>query len=81
MDVEIEREISNTLMSLKKSRTIIVIAHRLAMLNNCDRILIMRDGRIVRQCNYAELLEGGLRAEDDLSHTDSQLAQVGLKAG
>ena len=42
-------------------RTTIAIAHRLSTLKNCDRILVVDDGRIVEQGSHEELMDlGGL---------------------
>jgi subfamily B ATP-binding cassette protein MsbA len=40
------------------ARTVLVIAHRLATVIDCDRIVVMDNGRIVDQGTHAQLLEG-----------------------
>ena len=46
-----------------QGRTTIVIAHRLATVLNCDRILVMDQGRIVETGTHGDLLkQGGLYA-------------------
>ena len=47
-----------------RGRTVIVIAHRLAAVRACDRIIALDRGRIVEAGTHAELLrrEGGLYA-------------------
>ncbi len=52
LDVETESGIAATLASLKKTKTIIVIAHRLAMLKDADRLVQIDDGRVLRQGDY-----------------------------
>jgi ABC-type multidrug transport system fused ATPase/permease subunit len=38
-------------------RTVLFIAHRLATVKNCDRILVVADGRVVQDGSYAALTE------------------------
>ena len=40
-----------------KGRTVIIIAHRLAAVRGCNRILGMVDGRIVEAGSHEELLK------------------------
>ncbi|MFN3961320.1 MAG: hypothetical protein ACK4NP_15695, partial [Parvularculaceae bacterium] len=42
-----------------KGRTTLVIAHRLATVLDCDRIVVMDRGRIVEQGTHAELAAAG----------------------
>ena len=46
LDNETEREINNAIDSLSGDKTVIVIAHRLSTVRGCDRIAILKDGRI-----------------------------------
>jgi ATP-binding cassette subfamily C protein len=56
LDVETEREVTRAIESLHGTRTVIVVAHRLSTVRNCDRIIVLRDGRIAALGSYAELL-------------------------
>jgi ATP-binding cassette subfamily C protein len=56
LDSQTEREVTRAIAALHGSRTLIVIAHRLSTVQACDRLLFMRDGRIVATGTYEELL-------------------------
>lgn len=45
LDTETELEILATLRSLVRSKAIVLITHRLAAVRECDRVLLLRDGR------------------------------------
>ena len=64
LDYESERIIQENMRSIVTGRTVIIIAHRLAAVRPCTRIIGMHEGRIVEQGSHAELLErpGGLYA-------------------
>lgn len=46
LDMRSESLVHRTLNELKGSVTMFVISHRLSTLNTCDRIMVMRDGRL-----------------------------------
>lgn len=60
LDAESERVVQAALDSAMRShagqRTTLVIAHRLATVQNADRIVVMEHGRIVEQGRHADLL-------------------------
>ena len=63
LDYESERAIRNHLGHIRKGRTVILIAHRLNMMRDCDRILVLDRGRIVEAGDHASLMKkGGLYA-------------------
>jgi ABC-type multidrug transport system fused ATPase/permease subunit len=41
----------------KEKCTVIMVAHRLSIVRNCDRIIVLRDGGITEQGTYDELME------------------------
>jgi ATP-binding cassette, subfamily B, multidrug efflux pump len=57
IDTESELKIQDALAKVMHGRTSIVIAHRLSTIKNCDRIIVMRKGKIVEEGNHAQLLE------------------------
>lgn len=63
LDAESETLVQTALEELMSHRTTLVIAHRLATVLSCDRILVMENGRIVEQGTHASLVaENGLYA-------------------
>jgi len=56
LDTESEREVQKALDTLMMGRTSFVIAHRLSTIMNADRIIVLKDGRIVEQGRHRELL-------------------------
>ncbi|MGP0091453.1 MAG: ABC transporter transmembrane domain-containing protein [Xanthobacteraceae bacterium] len=63
LDAESETLVQKALEHLMAQRTTIVIAHRLATVLSCDRILVMERGRIIEEGAHATLaVAGGLYA-------------------
>jgi ATP-binding cassette subfamily C protein len=56
LDGESEREIGRAIEGLRKSKTLITIAHRLSTVQRCDRLYIMDHGRITDSGPFGELL-------------------------
>jgi ATP-binding cassette subfamily B protein len=59
LDAESETQVAAALADLMRARTTIVIAHRLATVLSCDRILVMEEGRIVEEGTHATLAAAG----------------------
>ncbi|HKO71027.1 MAG TPA: ABC transporter transmembrane domain-containing protein [Bradyrhizobium sp.] len=55
LDAESETLVQTALEELMKHRTTLVIAHRLATVLSCDRIMVLDQGRIVEQGTHASL--------------------------
>jgi ATP-binding cassette subfamily C protein len=51
-----EKFIIEAIEKLKKNRTIIIIAHRLSTVKNCDQLYILKQGQIIEQGTYNELI-------------------------
>lgn len=56
LDTESERLIQATLENELGEATAIFIAHRLSTVRNCDRILVVDDGRIIQDGSFDELV-------------------------
>lgn len=56
LDYESERVIQANMRRIVQNRTVIVIAHRLAAVRGCDRIVGMIDGRVVEVGTHDQLL-------------------------
>ena len=59
LDAESETLVQAALEKLMEGRTTIVIAHRLATVLSCDRILVLDEGRIMEQGTHASLAAAG----------------------
>ncbi len=51
-----ETEVMEAIKSASKDRTVIIIAHRLSTVQNCDVIYLMEKGSIIAEGTYDELL-------------------------
>ncbi len=56
LDTESERNIQEALKELTKGRTTLVVAHRLSTIEGADRIVVLKEGRIVESGKHDELL-------------------------
>jgi ATP-binding cassette, subfamily B, bacterial len=59
LDAESETLVQTALEELMRHRTTLVIAHRLATVLSCDRIMVLEAGRIVEQGTHAALVAAG----------------------
>ena len=58
LDNATEKQVMQAIEALKGERTIIMIAHRLTTVENCDMLYLMRDGKIIERGKYSDLLKG-----------------------
>lgn len=63
-DPESERQVQLALGRLLVGRTVLVIAHRLHTVVDCDRIVVLDGGRVVQQGTHAELVAAPGRYRD-----------------
>ena len=76
LDTESEKMVQLALDELRTGRTSLIIAHRLSTIKDADRILAMKDGRIVEAGTHDELLQhNGVYAQlytaQSRDHSDS----------
>ena len=57
LDLASEERIRQTLESLRGQMSLVVIAHRMSTLRVCDRVLVMKDGKVDAIGSRAQLEE------------------------
>lgn len=78
IDVESENDIMAQIRELARTKTVILISHRLANSTGADRIYVMDGGRVVQSGTHAALLAAGGRyaelwnAQQQLEHYTKQ---------
>jgi subfamily B ATP-binding cassette protein MsbA len=55
LDTESEKLVQDSLSSLMKNRTTLVVAHRLSTIQHADEILVLQKGEIVERGNHTDL--------------------------
>ncbi|ARC85998.1 ABC transporter family protein [Clostridium argentinense CDC 2741] len=56
-DVENEGKIQEALRTLLKNKTAIIIAHRLYTIKNADKIIVLKEGKILEQGTHSSLMK------------------------
>ena len=59
LDSESERLVQEALAEVMQGRTVFAIAHRLSTIINCDRVLVLDQGRLAEHGTHQELLLAG----------------------
>ena len=60
LDTQTEAKLMNLIEEMPIKRTLIMIAHRLSTIMNCDKIYVMKNGEIVDEGKYQEILTRGI---------------------
>ena len=72
VDPQSEREIWETIGRLSKTRTLIIISHRMSTIQNANCIYVLEKGVVAQRGSHAELMQQGdhetLMAQDGLYH-------------
>jgi ATP-binding cassette, subfamily B, bacterial PglK len=55
LDYKTESKVQEAIMSLKDKKTIIMIAHRLRTLKECDKVYVLDKGKIMEEGTYKEI--------------------------
>ena len=56
LDPSAEVEVYNDLYRMAEDKTLIVISHRLGIAKTCDKVIVVKDGRIVEVGSHEELM-------------------------
>jgi ATP-binding cassette, subfamily B, bacterial len=78
LDTETESLVMAAVQAAMRGRTTIVIAHRLSTIQNADSILVLRDGQLVEQGSFEELLshDGFFSYLYNLQHWSKRAAEA-----
>ena len=73
LDGTTEHRISESLAELKEKMTVVITAHRLSTIRSCDRIFLLKNGRLAASGSYDELIQ--------TNQTFRRMAHVELERG
>ncbi len=57
LDSATEKLVQSAINKMQQDRTTIIIAHRLSTIQNADRIIVLKDGKIIEQGTHSELIK------------------------
>jgi len=70
IDVQIEEQIHDALVTLLEGRSTIVIAHRLSTISLADRVVLLEGGRVIASGTHRALMASEPRYAEVLAHAD-----------
>jgi ATP-binding cassette subfamily C protein len=75
LDTVTEQKLTSAILQRGRGMTLIVVAHRLSTVRDCDRIYYLEAGRIVADGRYDELIanSAGFRAMAQIAHADAKV--------
>ena len=56
LDINIEKEIMKEISKLKGKKTVIIVAHRLSTVSQCDKLFKLEKGKIIKEGSYEEVI-------------------------
>ena len=56
LDLDTEKKVLDSLKDLEESRTILMVAHRLQTLKFCSRVIQLKEGRILKEGSFDEIV-------------------------
>jgi len=57
LDNETQQEITQAINNLQGKYTIVIVAHRLSTIIDCDKIFVVDDGKIIAEGTHKELIK------------------------
>ncbi len=63
LDADSEEKVQNAIFNLTKNRTTLVIAHRLSTIQKANKIIVMKEGKIIKSGTHHELLKASSEYE------------------
>ena len=64
LDADSEEKVQNAIFNLTRNRTTLVIAHRLSTIKKANKIIVMREGKVLKAGTHNELLKASNEYEN-----------------
>lgn len=68
LDNDTEKSVMDAIQKIGNSKTIIMIAHRLSTVKNCDKIYLMENGKIKKEGKFKDLITADYQFQKDLNN-------------